>query len=183
MNTGELCVLGNGTPDFVGGVFNTVRYRNLTLSALVDFSFGGDLFSYTNSQAYGSGLHKATLVGRDGIVGDGVDENGNANTVSVDAQDYYGRIAGNVGEQFIYDASFVKLRELQLTYRLPSSWMKNSPFQLASIGVVGRNLWLIHSNVENVDPESNYNNSNAQGLEHAGVPQVRSIGFNLNVRL
>lgn len=183
LNTGELCVLGNGTPDFVGGVFNTLRYRNLTLTALVDFSFGGDLFSYTNSQAYASGLHKATLVGRDGIVGEGVDENGNANTVSVDAQDYYGRIASNVGEQFIYDASFVKLRELQLTYRLPSSWMRNSPFQLASIGVVGRNLWLIHSNVENVDPESNYNNSNAQGLEHAGVPQVRSIGFNLNVRL
>lgn len=182
LSTGELCVLGNGTPDFVGGVFNTVRYRNFTLSALVDFSFGGDIFSFTNSQAYSSGLHKATLVGRDGIVGDGVDENGNANTVSVDAQDYYGRIANDIGEQFIYDASFVKLREMQLTYRLPSSLLRNSPFQLVTIGVVGRNLWLIHSNVENVDPESSYNNSNAQGLEHAGVPQVRSIGFNLNVR-
>ncbi len=185
VQTGNLCVLGNGTPDFIGGISNTLRYKNFTLRGLVDFSFGGDLFSVTNSSAYGNGLHKATLEGRaaGSIVGDGVDENGAANTVAVDPQDYFGRIASQIGEEFVYDASFVKLRELQLTYRLPSRWFASSPIQLATVSLIGRNLWLIHSEIENVDPESNFTNDNVQGLEHSGVPQVRSFGFNINVRL
>ncbi len=185
MRTGNLCVIGNGTPDVVGGISNSFRYKNFTLRALVDFSFGGDLFSYTNSAGYGNGLHKATLEGRDAgsIVGDGVDESGNANSVAVDPQDYFGRIASNIGEQFVYDAGFVKLRELQVTYRLPHRWFATTPIQLASISLIGRNLWLIHSDIENVDPESNFTNNNVQGLEHSGVPQVRSFGFNINVRL
>ena len=117
------------------------------------------------------------------IVGDGVDENGAANAVQVDPQDYFGRIASQIGEQFVYDASFVKLRELQLTYRLPSRWFASSAIQLASVSLIGRNLWLIHSEIDNVDPESNFTNNNVQGLEHSGVPQVRSFGFNINVRL
>ena len=184
LRSGQLCVLGNGTPDFVGGVTNRVRYKNFTLSALVDFSFGGDLFSVTNVSGYGNGLHKNTLEGREQgfIVGEGVDQDGNANTVQVDPQDYYGRIAGQIGEEFVYDASFVKLREIQLSYRLPHQWLQGTPIQVATISLVGRNLWLIHSNVDNVDPESAFN-VNTRGLEHSGVPQVRSFGFNFNVRL
>jgi len=83
----------------------------------------------------------------------------------------------------VYDASYIKLRELQLRFRVPNSWLGRSPIQLAQVSLVGRNLWLIHSKVPNVDPESTYNNTNAQGLEWAGVPQTRSIGFNLNFRL
>ena len=184
VRSGALCVLGNGTPDFVGGVTNRVRYKNFTLSALVDFSFGGDLYSVTNASGYGSGLHQGTLEGRDQgfIVGEGVDENGAANAVQVDPQDYFGRVS-TIGEEFVYDASFVKLREVQLTYRIPSRLLGSTPIQFASISLVGRNLWLIHSNIDNVDPESNFNNTNAQGLEHSGVPQVRSFGFNFNIRL
>ena len=185
MRSGAICVLGNGTPDVVGGVSNRIRYKNFTLSGLVDFSFGGDLFSFTNARGYSAGLHKETLVGREQgfIVGEGVDENGNTNAVQADPQDYYGRIGSNIGEQFVYDASFVKLREVQLTYRLPNRWLAGTPIQLAQISVVGRNLLLLHSNIDNVDPESNFTNKNSQGLEHSGVPQVRSFGFNLNVRL
>ena len=183
---GPICVLGNGTPDFVGGISNRVRYKDFTLSALVDFSFGGDIFSFTNSRGYSAGLHKATLEGREAgfIVGEGVDESGNANAVQAAPEDYFGRIGGGtIGEEFVYDASFVKLREVQLTYRLPSRWLAGTPIQLASISLVGRNLWLIHSNTDNIDPESNFTNNNVQGLEHSGVPQVRSLGFNFNVRL
>ena len=185
LRSGDLCVLGNGTPDFVGGISNRVRYKNLTLSALVDFSFGGDLFSATNAYAYGNGLHKETLVGREAgtIVGDGVDQDGNQNTVAADVQDYYGRIGGQIGEEFVYDASFMKLREVQLSYRVPAKWLSGTPIQVATISLVGRNLALLHSNIDNVDPESNFNNTNAQGLETSGVPQVRSFGFNINVRL
>ena len=187
MRTSDLCVIGNGTPDFLGGISNTLRYRNITLSMLVDLRFGGDIFSVTNSAAYSNGLHKNTLQGRaEGyVVGDGVNADGEANTVQADPQDYWGRIGGGfIGEEFVYDASFVKLRELQIGYRLPTRMFARTPVKVATISVVARNLWILYSNVENIDPESIFNNTHRGiGLEHSGVPQTRSIGLNLNVRL
>ena len=187
LRSGQICVLGNGTPNLLGGIINSIRYKNVSLSALFDMRWGGEIFSYTNSAGYNTGLHKATLEGREQgfIVGEGVDRNGNANTVQVDkVEDYFGRIGSQIGEEFIYDASFVKLRELQLSYRLPHRLLARTPIKLATISLVARNLWLIYSNVENVDPESTFRNDHqGLGLEHSGVPQTRSIGFNVNVRL
>ena len=187
MRTSDLCVLGNGTPDFLGGVSNSMRYRNFTLSMLLDFRFGGDVFSVTNSAGYSNGLHRNTLQGRDVgyIVGDGVDANGDQNTVQADPQDYWGRIGGGfIGEEFVYDASFVKIRELQFSYRLPSSVLGRTPIKVATVSLVARNLWVLLNNVDNIDPESIFNNTHRGiGLEHSGVPQTRSIGINLNVRL
>ena len=199
---GEISVLGNGTPSFIGGVASTLRFRRFTLNALVDMSFGGEIFSALNSYAYGSGLHQETLKGREEgfILGQGVaittcakDEEDeyirpltgcSANTVQADPQDYYGRIASDIGEVFVYGASFVKLRELQLSYRLPTRFLTRTPIQVATLSLVGRNLWLIHSNVPNLDPESSFrSDSQGIGLEHSGVPQTRSLGFNLTVRL
>ena len=187
MRTSDLCVIGNGSPDVLGGIANTLRYRNLTLNVLLDLRFGGDIFSVTNSAGYDNGLHMNTLQGRaEGyIVGDGVNPDGGANTVQADPQDYWGRIGGGfIGEEFVYDASFVKLRELQLSYRLPARVLARTPVKVATLSLVARNLWLLYSNVDNIDPESIFNNTHQGiGLEHSGVPQTRSIGFNLNVRL
>ncbi len=187
MRTSDLCVIGNGSPDVLGGIANTLRYKNLTLNLLLDLRFGGDIFSVTNSAAYDNGLHMNTLQGRSEgyIVGDGVNQDGGANTVQADPQDYWGRIGGGfIGEEFIYDASFVKLRELQLSYRLPARVLARTPVKVATLSLVARNLWLLYSNVDNIDPESIFNNTHRGiGLEHSGVPQTRSIGFNLNVRL
>ncbi len=187
MRTSDLCVVGNGTPDFIGGIGNSLRYRNLSINMLFDMRFGGDIFSVTNSAAYDNGLHKNTLLGREAgyIVGDGVDQDGNTNTVLADPQDYWGRIGGGyIAEEFVYDASFVKLRELQISYRLPPSALAGTPIKVATISLVGRNLLLLYSNVDNLDPESIFNNTQSGiGLEHSGVPQVRSVGVNVNVRL
>ncbi len=197
VRTPEAKELGNAMPDWNGGLSTSFRYRRFTLSGLIDMRFGGDFYSALNANAYGNGLHKETLPGREGgIVGEGValatcTENADGtltgcqpNTVRADAQDYYGRIAGQIGEQFVYDASFVKLRELQLAYRVPTNLFGRSPIQDMTVSIVGRNLWLIHSNVPNLDPESSFRNDSAGiGLELAGVPQTRSIGFNINVRL
>ncbi len=188
MRTGDLCIVGNGTPDFIGGIGNSLRWRNVSLSMLFDMRFGGDIFSVTNSAAYDNGLHKNTLQGREekgGMVGEGVDQEGNPNAVQADPQDYWGRIGGGfIAEEFVYDASFVKLRELQISYRLPPNVLARTPIKVATISLVGRNLWLIYSKVDNLDPESIFNNTQSGiGLEHSGVPQVRSIGVNLNVRL
>lgn len=187
MRTSDLCVLGNGTPNLLGGVSNTLRWRGLRLGMLIDMRFGGDIFSVTNSAGYANGLHKNTLQGREEgfIVGEGVDADGNPNTVRVSPQTYWSRIGGGtIGEEFVYDASFVKLRELSLSYRLPARLLVNTPVKFASISLVARNLWLLYSNVDNLDPESIFNNTHQGiGLEHSGVPQTRSIGFNVNVRL
>ena len=187
MRTPGLCVLGNGTPNLLGGINNTLRYKGWRLGMLIDMRFGGDIFSVTNSAGYANGLHKNTLQGREEgyIVGEGVDAEGKANAVRASPQSYWSRIGGGfIGEEFIYDASFVKLRELSLSYRLPARLLVNTPVKFASISLVARNLWLIHSNVDNLDPESIFNNTQQGiGLEHSGVPQTRSLGFNVNVRL
>ena len=199
---GAKTILGTAVPDWLGGISTTLRYKRLTLSGLVDMRFGGDIFSALNATAYGAGLHQETLPGRDtgSILGAGVarssctegeDADGNltlsncaANTVPAEPQDYYGRIAGQISEEFVYDASFVKLREINVSYRIPENLFASTPIQYATISLVARNLWLIHSNVPNLDPEASYRNDSAGiGLELAGVPQTRSIGFNLNVRL
>ncbi len=187
MRTPGLCVLGNGTPNLLGGVSNTLRWRGFRLGMLIDMRFGGDIFSVTNSAGYSNGLHKNTLQGREEgfIVGEGVDADGNPNTVQANPQDYWSRIGGGfIGEEFVYDASFVKLRELSLGYRLPARLLANTPVKVATVSLVARNLWLLYSNVDNLDPESIFNNTQQGiGLEHSGVPQTRSIGFNVNVRL
>jgi len=188
IRTTDLCILGNGTPDLSGGVRSSLRWKNISFNMLFDLRFGGDLFSVTNSTGYANGLHRNTLVpdrNKETYVGDGVNEDGQVNTVQVYPQDYFGRIGGGtIGEEFVYDASFVKLREVQISYILPTRVFARTPIKFASLSLVARNLWLIHSNVDNIDPESLYNSTNQGiGLEHSGVPQTRSIGFNLNVRL
>ncbi|MFW5955359.1 MAG: TonB-dependent receptor domain-containing protein, partial [Rhodothermales bacterium] len=192
---GELTILGNGTPDWTAGVMNTVRFRGLTVSALLDVSWGGEIFSGTNVVAYSSGLHRNTLAGRAECEAAGwpdegcwvapntVHEDGTPNETMTTPSSYFGRVAGQIAEEFVYDASYIKLRELQVAYRLPRRLLGAAPIQLASISLVARNLALLHSNVPNVDPESNFNATNAQGLELAGVPQTRSIGVNLSFRL
>ncbi len=193
MRDPERVVLGRGTPDWTAGLSSELGYKNLSLSLLVDIKWGGQLFSGTNAYAYIFGLHKNTLKGRAEcdaagypttgcMVGAGVNQSGQPNTVKVLPQAYYGRIGEQIAEEFVYDANFIKLRELRLGYRLPDRWLVRSPLRSMTIALVGRNLAYLYNSVPNVDPESSYNNSNAQGLELAGVPQTRSLGLSLNVR-
>ncbi len=199
MRDPERVILGRGTPDWTLGVSSEVDYKNLSLSLLVDVKWGGQLFSATNAYAYSVGLHKNTLNGRaecDAVadpttgypatgcmIGEGVNEDGQPNNVAALPEAYYGRIASQIAEEFVYDANFIKLRELRVGYRLPDRWLMRSPLRSVTLSLVGRNLFYLYNSVPNVDPESSYNNGNAQGLELAGVPFTRSIGFNVNIRL
>ena len=180
----QISVLGDGVYKLTGGFRNDFTYKNWTLAFLIDFKFGAKLFSGTNYNLYSTGLHKNTLEGRDGgIIGKGVTESGAVNTTSVDAQTYWQYIASNnFTEEFVYDASFIKLRELSLGYKLPRSLFKKTPIQSIGISLVARNLWTIHKETPNIDPESAYNNGNGQGLELNGYPATRNIGFNINVK-
>lgn len=181
---GELTAYGSGIHDFYGGWNNEFSYKNFNIGILIDFKSGGKIFSATNSYATSFGLHEMTLVGREtGIVGDGVNEAGGKNAVKEDSWDYYGALAGRVSSQFVYDASFVKLRQIVMGYSLPQRWFRRTGIQGAQIALVGRNLAILKKHTPNIDPESNYTNANAQGLELAGVPPFRSFGLNLNIKL
>lgn len=181
---GELTPYGSGLHDFYGGWNNEFNYKGFNFGILIDFKSGGKIFSATNSYATTFGLHEMTLAGREtGIVGNGVNEAGGKNTVKEDSWDYYGALASRISSQFVYDASFVKLRQIVMGYTLPQRWFKRTSIQGAQIALVGRNLAILKKHTPNIDPESNYSNANAQGLELAGVPPFRSFGINLNIKL
>lgn len=170
---GDLVPLGTGVHPTSIGVNNTLTYKDLSLSFLVDSKSGGYIYAATNAYGYFRGLHKNTLEGRETGLGEVTAEN---------IEDYYQSIAFNISEEFVEKADFVKLRELVLSYRLRKSKIPKLPFESINIGLAGRNLWLISSSVDNIDPESTYTAGNGQGLEMFGVPQTRSIQLNIGVK-
>lgn len=185
MRSEEFEILGEGRHPFSAGLTNSLRYKNFNFSFLIDMRSGGSIMSGTNVIAYGVGLHQETLVGREsGLTVTGVDEDGAALSVDIapeDVDDYYGRY-NDITENFVYDASFGKLREVSLGYTLPRALLDKTPFERVALSFVARNLLLLWSSVPNIDPESGYTNTfRAQGLEYFSLPATRNIGFNLSV--
>lgn len=179
--------LGSTVYKQTGGLTNEFRYRDLSLSVLIDFKYGAKLYSGTNLLLYYYGLHKNTLQGREGgYIGKGVLENGHVNTTAVPAQQYFQDISAggtdHIAEEFVYDASFIKWRSASLTYNFPAAALKKKFVKGLSFSLVGRNLATLMKHVPNIDPESSINNSNGQGLELTGYPATRSWGFNMNLK-
>lgn len=187
IRSNDVSVLGNGVYKWTGGLHNDFTYKNFRIAFLLDFKWGAKIFSGTNYNLYNSGLQKATLNGRkDGVNITGVDEEGNSfSKKGINAQTYWQWISTNdITEEFVYNASFIKLREFSIGYSFPKSLLdSHAPFiKNLNISLVGRNLWTIIKYTPNIDPESAYNSSNGQGLELNGYPATRSIGFNLNIK-
>lgn len=210
-------VLGHYTPDFMGGITNTLTYKNIELSFLVDARVGGELFSGTNRTGNYTGVLAQTLPGRDaanggvnyyypnnntanpktlvaggvapngatvyddGVVFNGVYANGSPNTQVISAQEYY-KASYNISEAYIYSSTFVKLREVKLSYNFDRQFVKKLGFQGASITATGRNLFFIYKDVPNIDPESAFNTGNGQGLESLALPTTRSFSLNVNLK-
>ncbi len=168
-----------------GGLSSILTYKNFKLDFLIDFRKGGHLVSGTNYFAYQFGLHQETLTGRDGSLKvSGATAAGAAQTwtIPVDKIDNYYQNYSNITQNMVYDASFGKLRQFSLGYTFPASMLKKTPFESASLSVVGRNLLVLWSKVPNIDPESSYTNAgNSEGLEFFAMPQTRSFGVNLAV--
>lgn len=190
--------IGNGVADFTGGVNNTFSYKGFQLDFLIDFKSGGDIFSGTNDRLTGWGLSKQSLIGRAGeqpLHITGVTNTGTSDApvyTPVDrdltpdeARTYWSRVGGEstaISSMFIYDASFVKLRQLGLGYTFSKKSLERTPIQNLTVSLAGRNLWVISKNIDNVDPESTYStNAGAQGLEYFAMPSTRTYGFSVNV--
>jgi hypothetical protein len=124
-----------------------------------------------------------------GVIKTGVDANGKpvyaANTRAVDPGVYWpGYYSDDQGilTPFLYDASYIKVRELSLSYNIPQKLINKIGLANASVALVSRNPFIISKKVPNVDPDSNYNNGNGQGFEYGSLPSRKSWGMNLNLR-
>jgi TonB-linked SusC/RagA family outer membrane protein len=190
--TDGLETIAEGRHPVSAGLSNNFSYKGFRLMVLFDMRYGGSLVSGTNYFAYSNGLHQETLVGREGGLSvSGVTRDGEARTWNIPAvagdpdnywlNNYYTRYA-QVTENIVYDASFIQLRELSFGYTIPRNLLAKTPFESASVSLVGRNLALLWSNVPNIHPESAYTVSgNAQGLEFFAMPVTRNFGFNVNL--
>ncbi|WKL46382.1 SusC/RagA family TonB-linked outer membrane protein [Flavobacterium pectinovorum] len=183
---GPLEELGQGVHPWGAGISNEFKYKNISFSFLIDGKFGGSLYSGTDLYGTRMGLTKLTLEGREsGLPISGVDTNGNPVNMVIAPENlrtYYDGLR-NISSTFVYDASFIKLRQIILGYSLPIEKIKGlSKLQGASLSFVARNLFILYKKTPNVDPESVFSAGNAQGVEQFGVPKTRSFGLSLNVK-
>jgi len=171
------------------GTYSTGTYTGVLASTLPGRAaeYGGISYYYPgNVKANGTVRVTGTApagvtVYDDGIIFDGVTADGKKNEKILPAQQYY-KSFRTIDEANIFDASYVKLREVKLSYNLPSKWLKPLSLQGVSVSLVGRNLWIIHRNVKDIDPEVAFNTGNGQGLESLSNPTTRSYGLNLNIK-
>lgn len=189
-NNTELAVIGNITPDWTGGANFTFKYKGIDLSTLIDAKIGGDIFVMSYMWGRYAGTLEESLIGREtGIVGNGVVDDGNGgyipNNVVVNAKTFnqYAYDYSNFTESGVFDATYVKLRQVSIGYSLPKTWLKDTFIQDFKLSVVGRNLAILYKKTPHIDPESAFSSDNGeQGQEFGQLPSARSIGFNINVK-
>lgn len=170
----------NRTGIYTGVLKSTLPGRNA--------DHGGLSYYYANNNTSSSkillgsgGAPNGETTYQDGIIVDGVNADGSKNKTVVSAQDYYKSLY-NISEAFTYDASFVKLREIQLTYILDKNLISKIGLQGANVSIVARNLGFIYKKAPNIDPEVALNTGNGQGIESLSLPTTRTFGFNINLQ-
>jgi TonB-dependent SusC/RagA subfamily outer membrane receptor len=175
-----LVVLGSSAPSWTGGVSSGLRIWGLDLSVLFDIRQGGQVYSASNrAGAYAGNLAMTSFRPDSGLLIAGTDAaTGNANTVHVSAEDYWHSL-GAIGEQWVYDASFVKLREARATVDVPLHSL-GLHAQRLRLSLIGRNLAL-WTNVPNIDPETVLSTSFLGGAELGQLPGVRSVGVQVTL--
>lgn len=198
-------IIGNPMPDWLGGINNAFTYKNVSLSFLVDMRQGGQIFSLDQWYGEGTGLYPVTaglnakgiakrlpVSQGGGVLLPGVKADGSPNDIYAENQDGNGQTAygyaangqkGTPRAMYVYDGSYVKLREVALTYSLPSSLMsKLRGIKGVDLSIIGRNLWIIHKNMPYSDPEESLSAGNANsGYQSGAYPNVRTYGFNVKL--
>ncbi len=193
--------IGNMNPDWLAGITNKFTYKNISLSFLIDIRKGGDVFSTDMYYGLAGGLYEETaglndlgnpirntLADGGGIIRDGVTADGQVNTIRVDISEY-GSIDSYVSapdKRFVYDASYIKLRDLSIGYSLPMKKFSdkfNKYIKGIELSLIGRNLAILHKNLPYADPEDSFGSGNLQGVQCGSYPGVRSIGFNVKIKL
>jgi hypothetical protein len=195
--------IGNINPDWKAGIFNSFTYKNFNLSFLIDIQKGGDIFSLDTYYGFGTGLYDFTAGNndlgnplRDPIVGtpgnyaansggwfyEGVQADGTPNTVrrSMINPGSFGYSLPSAAH--VWDAGYVKLREVSLAYNFDQKVLDNLPFTGATVSIIGRNLWIIDKNIPYSDPEAGLSAGNIQGNQSGAYPAVKEIGASLKLQ-
>ncbi len=176
-------IIGNVQPDWTGSVQNTFSYQNFSLSALIDVKRGGDLYNQVAAFHASQGTLPITTNRDEEVEFSGVYPDGTpVDTTVVPGQDFYRNVYRRVAENFVEDASYVKLRNVQLTYRLPELVTNNTPLRGGSIGVGASNI-LLWTPYDGFDPESRQFDagSNTQGFQGLRTPAVETYTVKLNL--
>ena len=192
--------VGNSDPDFNYGLENTFAYKQFTLKVLVDGRVGGLMYSTTNQKMWWGGTNTGTLnhyrdeanAGQATYIGQGVvvtsgaatyDSNGNIvsdtrkfapNTKAVNYIDYMTNTSNSANTNYnYYSQTFLKIREITLTWQVPGKWLGKSFIKGLNVSAVGRNLFLF-AKIPNVDPDT--------GVDNLQTPSTRTMGFNANIK-
>lgn len=184
MVTDQYFAIGNGYHDVMLGWVNSLNYKNFTLNLVVDSKFGGDIYSSTEASAYSLGKHKNTLERSEYVAGKAwAPSELEGLTTTAKPSELYGRLS-SAHELFMYNASYISLKEMSLSYTVPSKFFgENSYFRAASVGVFGKNLCYLYKGTDNIDPQAAYSISNgASGLEIGNMSMPSSFGVNLNLK-
>ncbi len=190
-------IIGNTNPDWLMGISNSLKYKNISLSFLIDIQQGGSIFSLDQHYGQATGLYaetafindlgnpvRNTLANGGGFINPGVNPDGTTNTTRIRADRFgaFGYRRGLPNSAFVYDASYVKLREVAITYNLPQKLTDKSFLTGGSISFTGSNLWIIHKNLPHADPESGLSSGNLQGYSVGSLPTTRDFGFNVKLQ-
>ena len=217
---GAVGTLGNIQADWRGGINNSFRYKNFSMSALIDAQMGGNFFSLDTWYGYATGVYDFQAgtneygnpirsYNEDGggmtwadvqvsnpqietpVLWDGVTVDGDGNPSGFTENNLpmymngYGNTLGWAlapNELHVYDASFVKLRELSVTYQVPTSKLGDLPIAGVDVSLVGRNLAILYKNTPYSDPEAGLSAGNVQGYQSGAYPSLREVGLNLRVK-
>lgn len=180
----ERVKLGNAQPDWIGGLSNSLQYKDWNLRFLIDARIGGQIYSATSTYLDAAGVSERSLQYREeGVVVDAINEaTGEQNTEQITAQQYWGRMSG-IASNYIYDQTNIRLREFSLSYNFAPDLVSRAGFNSASIGVIGRNLFFFHKDAEDIDPDSSIGTGlTGQGISLNNLPTIRSLGVNLNIK-
>ncbi|NOU60782.1 SusC/RagA family TonB-linked outer membrane protein [Marinifilum caeruleilacunae] len=183
---GDDHVIGNLQPDWTGSINLSVDYKGLYMSALVSIQEGGDILSSSERSAVSAGTAERTLENdRMAFFVDGVAMDGGPNNVIISAEEYWRQLS-KVDEEFIYDASHMKLKELAIGYNIPKSILSkipHNPIKSARVSVVGRNLFYFYKDTPGTAPDASAYSTDyaAQAYDFSPVPATRTYGFSLNV--
>ena len=188
--------IGNIQPDLLMSVTPSFRWKNLTFSGMLDMKFGGDIVSVSEGMATKIGTSERTAyrgefkeingVSDYYMVVPGVKGDGSINDIPVSAQRYYSTIGlykseSGYAEEFVHDASYIKLKELSVGYNFPKKWLSKTPLTNLRASFVARNLCYLMKHCPG-NPEGGYDTSMfSQALDFLAVPYTRTYGFSVNV--
>jgi TonB-linked SusC/RagA family outer membrane protein len=207
--TNKLSDIGNINPDWLGGINNSFTYRNFSLSFLIDIRQGGSIYSLDQDYGASAGTTpntagynsnhvgvRAPLTAGGGYLFKGVTADGKPNTKLADASDFnagnfpWSSLWGEAAKTYVYDASYIKLREVAISYTVPAKTIaKMGAVKGLEFSLSGKNLWIIHKNLPNSDPEQGIaigsgssGQNGSQGFQSGAYPVFRTFGANVRVR-